>query len=146
MSKNHKKAFLALATVLLFSQWSVTQKDIPAYNAAAPKGKLPPILSGDQLTGPSFKHPAQVASYKAAAKISKVLYQLPCYCYCDRGAGHNSLRSCFESTHGSHCATCMQEALLASEMVAKKKSVKEIRAAIIRGEHQKIDLQKIKAE
>lgn len=143
---NYKKAALAMGAVLFLSQWAVTQSDVPAFNALPPKGKLPAILAGDQLTGPSFKHPAQVTSYKVAAKISKVLYQLPCYCYCDRGAGHNSLRSCFESTHGSHCATCMQEVLFAADMLAKKKSVKEIRAAIMKGEHQKIDLQKVKAE
>lgn len=119
--------------------------DVPAYNTAPPpkNAKLAPILSGRQLTGPNFAHPAQVKSYKEAAKYAHVLHQLPCYCHCDRNAGHASLRTCFESEHGAVCGTCMQEALYAAEETRKGKTVKQIREAVIRGEHSKIDLRKI---
>jgi hypothetical protein len=120
--------------------------DVPAYNAAPPKKgqKLTPILKGMQLTGPYFQHPVQVKSYQIAAKTARVLHQLPCYCYCDRGHGHASLRTCFESEHGAHCSTCMQEVFYADRELKKGKTVKQIRAGIIKGEFKKIDLQSIR--
>jgi hypothetical protein len=137
---------ISLLAITTQAQWRPDPKDVPAYNAAPPaKGqKLPPILSGASLMGPSFQHPAQATSYRAAAKVPNVLHQLPCYCYCDRGHGHNSLHSCFEDTHGSHCTTCMQEAILAERMTREGKSVKQIRAAIMNGDFQKVDLNKVK--
>jgi len=91
-----------------------------------------------------FDHPAQWRGYEAASRNSDLLYQLPCYCYCDRNHGHNSLRSCFEDDHGARCAVCLKEAIYADQMAKKKKTVKEIRAAINSGEHEKIDLNSIK--
>ena len=43
------------------------------------------------------------------ARIPVVLHQQPCYCYCERRTGHNSLHSCFEGTHGARCAACLKE-------------------------------------
>jgi|SRR5438874_1660949 len=116
--------------------------DVPAFHAAPPaKGqRLPAILAGLQLSGPSFQQPVQANAYKAAAKVPKVIYQLPCYCHCDRHAGHTSLHSCFESAHGANCSTCMKEAFFAQQMTAQGKTAKEIRAAIVKGEFEKINL------
>lgn len=136
-------ALIAIAAISTSAQFTPAN-EIPAYNAAPPKAgqKLPPILSGAQLKGPHFTMPVQVAAYEAAAKNSAVLHQLPCYCYCDRNFGHNSLHSCFEDTHGAQCGTCMAEALFAAEQVKKGKTAKQIRAAIIRGDYKTLDLQK----
>jgi hypothetical protein len=41
---------------------------------------------------------------------------LPCYCHCDEGFGHKSLHSCFVDDHASHCAVCVDEALLAYKL------------------------------
>jgi hypothetical protein len=139
-------ALIGLATLTTSAQLGhAPGEGVPAYNAAPPpKGaKLAPIWSGAQLTGPNFGHPAQVKSYKEAAKYSSVLHQLPCYCHCDRNHGHASLRTCFESDHGANCSTCMQEALFAGEQTRKGKTAKQIREAVIRGEHLKIDLRKV---
>jgi hypothetical protein len=146
MKRSLAVLLISLLAVTTQAQWRPDPNDVPAYNAAPPaKGqKLPPILSGASLMGPSFQHPAQAASYRAAAKIPNVLHQLPCYCYCDRGHGHNSLHSCFEDTHGAHCSTCMQEALFAERMTREGKTVKQIRAAIMNGDFQKVDLNKVK--
>jgi hypothetical protein len=137
---------ILLVAITTQAQWKPDPHDTPAYNAAPPrKGqKLPAILAVERLTGPHAQHPAQAASYRAAAKVPNVLHQLPCYCYCDRGHGHNSLHSCFEDTHGALCGVCMQEALLAEKMTKEGKTVKQIRAAIMKGEFQKINLQAIK--
>lgn len=129
-------------TVATSAQLSQPQ-DVPAYHPAAPKPgeKMPPLLSSRQLTGPSFTHPAQANAYRVAAKVQRVIYQLPCYCYCDRAAGHKSLHSCFESEHGAHCSTCMKEAYFAYMETKKGKSVKQIREEIIKGDFEKVDLE-----
>ena len=135
---------IALLSLTTSAQWTKPQ-DVPAYNAAPPrKGSVAPIASGGALQVMGLSHPAQWKAYKVAAKNSDLLYQLPCYCYCDRNHGHNSLHSCFESSHGASCSVCMKEALFADQMASKGKTVKQIRAAIIAGEHEKLDLDKVR--
>lgn len=133
---------LGLVTMVASAQWTNPANDVPAYNSAAPRKRLPPILSGTQLSGPYFSHPYQVIAYKMAAKIPGVLHQQPCYCHCDRAMGHNSLHSCFENSHGAVCSTCMQEAVYAYQQTQKGKTPAQIRAGIERGEWQTVDLMK----
>jgi hypothetical protein len=136
-------ALLAMLTAGAYAQFSNPADDIPAYNAQPPaKGtKIPPIMTGQQLTGSYFQYPWQVRVYQAAAKIPAVLFQLPCYCRCDRELGHNSLHSCFEGTHGAACSTCAKEAFFAYKMTKAGKTPKQIREAIERHEFEAIDLQ-----
>ncbi len=135
---------LAATAVLILAAIGVSAQflDVPAFHSEPPpKGtKLPAILSGLQLSGPSFQYPWQTHAYVLAAKIPNVLYQQPCYCRCDRSVGHKSLHSCFESAHGAHCAVCLKEAYLAYEMNKQGKTAAEIREAIMRGDWQKVDL------
>ena len=42
---------IAIFTLAAYAQWSNPANDIPAYNAAPPKGALPPIMAGKELTG-----------------------------------------------------------------------------------------------
>src|SRR5512133_3441471 len=100
------KHLLSVLTVLLAAGMTHAQfvnqaAEVPAFHRARPPAatKLPPVLTQKQLADQGLIAPAQVASYKAAANAGSVLYQMPCYCYCDRNHGHSSLRSCFESTH-----------------------------------------------
>ena len=132
-------------TVAGYAQWSNPADDVPAYNSQPPaKGTtLPPILSGSQLTGQYFQYPRQVKVYKEAATIQPVLFQLPCYCHCDRALGHNSLHSCFEGTHGAICSTCAAEEHYAYLMTQRKMTPKQIREGIERKEYASIDLQTI---
>ncbi|WP_263384128.1 CYCXC family (seleno)protein [Granulicella arctica] len=132
---------LGLLTVVASAQWSNPAEDVPAYNSAAPAKPLPPVLSGNQLSGPYFSHPYQVTAYKMAAKIPAVLHQQPCYCRCDREMSHNSLHSCFEGTHGAACSTCMREAVYAYQQTKKGRTAPQIRAGIERGEWQNVDLE-----
>ena len=131
---------LGLLTIAASAQWTNPADDIPAYQAGAPKKPLPPVLSGDQLTGEYFTHPYQVTAYKMAQKIPTVLHQLPCYCRCDRALGHKSLHSCFEGTHGAACSTCMREAVFAYQQTKLGKTPEQIRGAVERGEWQNVDL------
>ncbi len=134
-------ALLACVSVAVFGQGGNPQ--VPAYHDGPPpkNAQLPPILGPEQLWGPSFQAPVQRKAYQLAAKIGNVLYQQPCYCFCDRSVGHHSLRSCYESTHAAHCDACMKELFYTYQQTKAKKTPAQIRAAIMRGEWQKIDLQ-----
>jgi hypothetical protein len=135
---------IGMLTVAAYAQW-MPNEDVPAYHATAPArgAKLPPLLSGSQLSGPMFQYPWQKAVYVAAAKVPNVLYQLPCYCRCDREMGHKSLHSCFEGLHGAECITCAKEGYYAYTMSLKGKTVKEIREGVMRQDFQSIDLNAI---
>lgn len=139
-------AFVCTVTLTMSAQWFFEEESdqgVPAYNAAPPKPgtKLPVILGRDQLWGENSQYPFQVHAYELAAKIPNVIHQQPCYCYCDRGMGHNSLHSCFEGTHGAQCATCLKELYYSYAEHKKGKTAKQIRAGIIKGEWKQIDLQ-----
>src|SRR3954469_16968349 len=136
--------FLFLVTLSVSAQWSSPQEEsgTPAYNAAPPpKGtKLPAILTKADLWGADAQSPYQTHAYELAAKIPNVLHQQPCYCYCDR-MGHNSLHSCFETTHGAKCATCIKEVVYSYQEHEKGKTAAQIRRGIIKGEWKQINLQ-----
>jgi hypothetical protein len=137
-------AFVFVVTLTMSAEWSANQEEggTPAYNAGPPpKGtKLPPILGKDQLWGADAQNPYQTHAYDLAAKIPAVLHQQPCYCFCDR-MGHNSLHSCFETTHGAQCSTCLKELYYSYQQHQKGKTATQIRAGIIKGEWKQIDLQ-----
>jgi Protein of unknown function with PCYCGC motif len=142
------KHFIGMLAILLAAGMTHAQfvnqtAEVPAFHPSAPKpgAALPPILTQKQLAESGLIAPAHIASYKAAAKASSVVYQMPCYCYCDRNHGHASLRSCFESTHGANCSTCMQESLYSYRQSQKGWSAKMIRDGIVRGDFKLLDLQ-----
>lgn len=138
----HKRILLTaiavMATAASYAQWSSPADEIPAYHAQAPTAgaKTAPILSGKQFT-----YPWQKEVYREAAKIPGVIYQLPCYCRCDRALGHQSLRSCFETTHGAECSTCAKEEAYAYRMTKQGKTPKQIREGIERKEYESINLE-----
>jgi hypothetical protein len=128
--------------VVLLGAMMFAQGDVPAHHTTAPgkSGKLPAILANEQLLGPNFQEPIQKRAYEMAATVADVLYQEPCYCRCDLSAGHTSLRTCFESLHAVHCGVCMREGIYTYLETKKGKTPAQIRAAIIKGEWQKVDL------
>jgi len=84
---------------------------VPAhYENAQSAQPLKPTLAPEMFNGRARQ------AYQVAREIPATLAQLPCYCYCDQGFGHKSLHSCFESDHSSHCATCVDEAMLAYQL------------------------------
>jgi hypothetical protein len=131
-------------TAASYAQWSNPADDIPAYHPSAPLkvSALPPILAGAKLTGENFRFPWQVHVYQMAGRIGNVIYQLPCYCHCDRALGHTSLRSCYEGLHGTECSTCAKEAIFAYRQTRLGKSPAQIREAINRRAYESIDLEK----
>jgi len=108
---------------------------VPSYHAYALKPPYPATLDPKQ-----FPDALNRNVYALAAKIRPVLYQQPCYCYCDRHAGHKSLLDCFAGTHGAECDICQKEAVLSYQLTQKGKTPAQIRAAIIRGDWKTVDL------
>ena len=137
-------AMLFLMVTVVSAPWLQSEADqgVPHFIAAPPAAgtELPPILTKDQLWGENAQFPYQTHAYELAAKISKVIYQQPCYCYCDRGMGHTSLHSCFSGTHGAQCGTCLKELYYTYTMYRQHKTAREIRAGIIKGEWKSVDL------
>lgn len=81
---------------------------VPAYMTDGKEiQNLRPTLPPEQFFGKTRE------AYQVAREIPETLAQLPCYCYCDQGFGHKSLHTCYESEHSAHCATCVNEALMA---------------------------------
>jgi Protein of unknown function with PCYCGC motif len=108
---------------------------VPSYHAYALKPPFPPTLDPKQ-----FPDALNRNVYALAAKIRPVLYQQPCYCYCDRHSGHKSLLDCFASTHGAECDICQKEAVLSYQLTQKGKTPAQIRAAIIRGDWRSVNM------
>ena len=137
--------FLFTVTLTMSATWAPQLEEeggIPAYNAGPPpKGtKLPAALTKADLWGADAEYPYQTHAYELASKIPAVIHQQPCYCYCDR-MGHNSLHSCFETSHGARCSTCLKELYYSYQQNKKGKTAAQIRAGIIKGEWKQIDLQ-----
>jgi len=102
-------------------------KNIPAFLEVAPsRASLGPTLAPEKFFGPARD------AYRAVREIPVTIAQLPCYCHCDRGFGHKSLYSCFEDDHASHCAVCVNEALLALRLQKEEKlTPQQIRDTIV---------------
>jgi hypothetical protein len=114
-----------------------TAEPVPAYHAQAPTGELPPTME------PSiFSEKLIFNAYVVAGRVKKVLYQEPCYCHCDRHSGHNSLLDCFVGHHGADCDICQKEVFYSYEQTHRGKTPAQIRAGIIRGDWQQVNLAK----
>jgi hypothetical protein len=108
---------------------SATQSDkrVPAYYKSLDGVKIPETLSPDK-----FDDVDNQRAYTVAKNNPKLLMQLPCYCYCDDGMGHQSLLSCYITEHAAHCDTCRNEAIQADRLQREEKlTVEQIREKII---------------
>lgn len=106
---------------------SAGTQTIPAHFEVAPsRSSLGPTLAPENFTGPTRD------AYRAVREIPVTIAQLPCYCHCDKGFGHKSLYSCFQDEHASHCAVCVNEALLALKLEKEQRMTPaQIRETIV---------------
>jgi hypothetical protein len=109
-----------------------------AFHDGPPTEPLPPTLDPAQFR---FNRAAFVA-YALAARIRETLYQAPCYCKCDREAGHRSLLDCFVGKHGAMCNICQKEAIFCYVSHERKMSPQQIRQAMEKGGAFNLDLPK----
>ena len=110
---------------------------VPAYHDTAPQAELAPILSPDAVSGTLNKN-----AYSIARKVSSILYQQPCYCYCDRANGHKSLRDCYTGQHATTCTICQRELFYVYEQSQKGKNAAQIRKGIMAADWADVDLGK----
>ena len=108
---------------------------VPAYHAHPPAGPLPATQPPSKYRDPRVR-----TIYALAAKIEPVLYQLPCYCRCDKTLGHRSLLDCYVSDHASVCEVCLMEAAFAYQETRKGKTPAQIRAEIEQGDWHAINV------
>jgi hypothetical protein len=116
------------------------EEPTPAFHTAPPEGPLPATMNPSEFNEPLIKN-----AYALAGKVKKILYQEPCYCHCDRGAGHGSLLDCFVGKHASICEICVREGFYSYEQSRKGKTAAQIREGIERGEWRQVDLTKYEA-
>jgi hypothetical protein len=103
-----------------------SQALVPAFqDAKSASALLPPTLQPEQFFGPTRE------AYRVAQEIPETIAQLPCYCHCDQSMGHKSLHSCFQDTHASQCAVCVNEALIAYNLQRSGLTPAQIRERII---------------
>jgi hypothetical protein len=102
-----------------------SQPRVPAFQDAKSAMSLGPTLQPEQFFGPTRE------AYKVVKEIPQTIAQLPCYCHCDQSIGHKSLYSCFQDTHASQCAVCVNEALIAYDMQRSGMTPEQIRERII---------------
>jgi Protein of unknown function with PCYCGC motif len=109
-----------------------------AYHDHPPSEPLPATLDPAQF----HDDHAAFVSYTLAARIADTLYQVPCYCPCRKGLGHESLLDCYTSKHGVRCPTCQREVLFCFLQHKKGKTPAQIREAMAKGKAAKLDLPK----
>lgn len=108
------------------------------FHSAPPTEPLPPVLDAS----PFLENRSAFVAYRLASHIPETLYQIPCYCGCDRNRGHESLLDCFTGNHGTHCRICQKEAIFCFVQRKRRRSPAQIREAIERGELAKLDFEK----
>src|ERR1700683_5280977 len=125
------------ASRLTTPQSAVASDPVPAYHSEVPSGPMPATLAHETFTDVTVQN-----AYALAAKIKKVLHQQPCYCYCDRHAGHGSLLDCYTGKHAAECGGCLREGLYAYEQTKKGKTAAQIREGIEKGDWRTVDMTK----
>jgi len=135
---------------LLIGTVALLSKNVNAQTATSPApprlafhDHLPATPLPDTLDPAQFlkNRPAFVA-YFLAAQSKETLYQVPCYCHCNRERGHQSLLDCFADKHGAQCVICQKEAIFCWSQKKKGKNPAEIREAMAKGKALRIDLSK----
>jgi Protein of unknown function with PCYCGC motif len=109
-----------------------------AYHDHFPTEPLPRTLDPAQFQD----NRGAFVAYALAAQVGPTLYQVPCYCGCDKAQGHQSLLDCFTDKHGVFCHICQQEVLFCFLQHKKGKSPAQIREAMAEGAAMKLNLKR----
>jgi hypothetical protein len=91
-----------------------------------------PGVTAERVLPPAMvvQTPRAAEAYAVARDGPQVLDGVYCHCECAKHFGHRSLLTCFESDHGAQCDICIGEALLATELATRGRSLADIRRAI----------------
>jgi hypothetical protein len=128
---NTLRAVLSLAFVfftgiaLVANQSAGTHRQAPYHDRRSVE-PLPATLDPNEF---QENHSAFVA-YSLAARVPGLLYQMPCFCGCDRTQAHRSLLDCFVGRHGGICLLCQKEVLFCFAQDKTGKTPVQIREAL----------------
>jgi hypothetical protein len=118
--------------------WTMTS---PNPSSPAASMSTDPVAQAAWQARPAFvREDAQTeAAYAFALANPQILAWIPCYCGCG-AMGHRSNLDCFIvpgdgrslrfEEHASYCAVCVNEALMAKQLAADGKTLRQIRLAI----------------
>jgi hypothetical protein len=141
-----RRYFLRTMNGLAMSMAGITTTSAPrqgtgtvethSYHDHPPVGPLPLTLD------PTIFKEKRVAFvvYTLARQIEPTLYQVPCYCPCDKIEGHASLLDCFTDRHAGHCPRCQIELIYCFEQKKLGKTPAEIRKGLEEHEATRIDI------
>lgn len=66
---------------------------------------------------PDLEYLSQIPrAYRVAGRHPELLAKIPCYCPCEL-YGHGGLIDCYRSQHAAACATCLEEAVVAGQLI-----------------------------
>jgi uncharacterized protein with PCYCGC motif len=85
-------------------------------------------------------NPNAFVAYVLAGRAKNTLYQVPCFCPCNKEEGHQSLLDCFTTRHGVSCHICQKEAVFCFMQTQKGKTPAQIRHAMTRRAFKNFDL------
>ncbi len=90
--------------------------------------KGPKALGGEtrETLSPRYFVGKTAKAYEVARRIPEVLDRIYCYCRCQDNFGHKSLLTCYVDRHASQCGVCMDEALMAYDLVRKGYDTDEV--------------------
>lgn len=97
---------LCVGVALVASQGAQTNRQAPYHDHPSVE-PLPATLDPTEFQ----ENREAFVAYTLAARVRGLLYQIPCFCGCDRTQGHGSLLDCFVGRHGANCHLCQKEVL-----------------------------------
>jgi uncharacterized protein with PCYCGC motif len=109
-----------------------------AYHDHLPPTPLPATLRASEFSD----NPSAFVAYALASEIRTMLYQVPCYCGCDKEDGHESLLNCFTTKHGALCDLCKKEVIFCFVQRKRGTSPARIRQSLAEGKASRVDLMK----
>jgi uncharacterized protein with PCYCGC motif len=112
------------------SKSATVRKSSHAYHDGPPTAALPATSDPAQF----YNNKTAFVVYSIAAKIPDLLYQMPCYCGCDKTENHQSLHECYVVKHGVGCPACQKGAVVTYEQSKLGKTAAQIRDAMEKGE------------
>ncbi len=116
-------------SVLRAGQQVATDRENHSFHNSLPSRPLPPTLDPVEFT----QNRAAFVAHSLAARIKPTLYQVPCYCGCDRELGHRSLLDCFTGRHGVFCHTCQKEVVFCYLQHRKGRTAAQMRTELKKG-------------
>jgi uncharacterized protein with PCYCGC motif len=116
-----------------------TQVAVPlVYHDHPPSEPIPATLDPGQFKDNRIAFVA----YSLSSHIRETLYQVPCYCPCNKEEGHQSLLDCFTTRHGVQCSTCQSEVFFCFLQHQRGRTPEQIRKGLSQGKAWKLNLSK----